>query len=164
MIYKGIVKRVMRQLKYYGRYDAFEEFETLLVPHIAAHRRWYTTIPDLVIQPVPLHPARQRRRGFNQATQFARLLARTLNLPIVDLVSRTRDTMQQVHTDSRVARSNNIRGAFRVRDPQLVKDKTFLVVDDVYTTGSTINEICRTLKRAGAREVHVWTVARAYEG
>ena len=105
------------------------------------------------IIPVPLHSARQRARGFNQAE----LIARELGRPVNDkLLRRRKDTPSQTGL-SRRQRRQNLAGAFEVRST--VKGD-LIVVDDVYTTGSTMNEIARTLKRAGAGRVEVLTVAR----
>jgi ComF family protein len=105
-----------------------------------------------------LHRARQRSRGFNQAE----LLAESLGLPMdTRLLRRRKNTPSQTGL-SRSERKRNLAGAFEVRAKPA---GTVIVVDDVYTTGSTANEIARTLKRAGAIRVEVLTVARvAQEG
>jgi ComF family protein len=105
------------------------------------------------IIPVPLHRSRQRRRGFNQAELIARRLGRPL---LTGLVRRRKNTPSQTGL-SRAERKRNLMSAFEVRGS--IKG-TVIVVDDVYTTGSTMNEIARTLKRAGVERVEVLTVAR----
>ena len=107
---------------------------------------------NLVI-PVPLYRKRERERGFNQAE----LIANRLGLPVnVRLLQRRKNTASQTGL-SRNERKRNLAGAFEVRG---ILTGTIIVVDDVYTTGSTMNEIARTLKRAGAERVEVLTVAR----
>jgi ComF family protein len=107
---------------------------------------------DLIV-PVPLHRSRQRRRGYNQAE----LIARRLGRPVAKgLIRRRKDTPSQTGL-SRAERRQNLAAAFEVRAE--VK-ATVIVVDDVYTTGATMNEIAKTLKRAGAERVEVLTVAR----
>jgi ComF family protein len=107
---------------------------------------------DLVI-PVPLHRSRERKRGFNQAG----LIAERLGMPIAaKLLRRRKNTPSQTGL-TRSERKRNLAGAFEVRGEV---SGTVIVVDDVYTTGSTLNEIARTLKRAGAQRVEVLTVAR----
>ena len=107
---------------------------------------------NLVI-PVPLHRSRERTRGFNQAE----LIAAGLDVPVASRILRRRkDTPSQTGL-SRGERRRNLAGAFEVRGKV---SGTVIVVDDVYTTGSTMNEIARTLKRAGAGRVEVLTVAR----
>ena len=107
---------------------------------------------DLII-PVPLFPSRERARGFNQAE----LIAARLGRPISTHVLRRRKNTPSQTGLSRNERKRNLASAFEVRSG--VKG-TLIVVDDVYTTGSTMNEIARTLKRAGAERVEVLTVAR----
>jgi ComF family protein len=109
--------------------------------------------PSAVIVPAPLHRARERARGFNQAELLARRLGRPL---MTHLVRRRKNTPSQTGL-TRAQRASNLRGAFaaRGRAPEAV-----IVVDDVYTTGATLNEIARTLKRAGTRRVEALTVAR----
>ncbi len=116
-----------------------------------------------LIVPVPLHASKRRSRGFNQAEMIAR--AATSSLPAgfefaPDLLRRTRDTHSQVGLD-REQRIANMRGAFRVMDKDAVKGRTVIVVDDVMTTGTTVSECARVLKKAGAEKVLAATVARA---
>jgi ComF family protein len=103
--------------------------------------------------PVPLHRARQRKRGFNQAE----LLARRLGIPVdCGLLTRRKNTPSQTGL-SRSQRTINLSAAFEV---QRTPPECVLVVDDVYTTGATLHEIAKTLKRAGTSRVEVLTVAR----
>ncbi len=114
-----------------------------------------------MIVPVPLHPRRLRERGFNQAILLADILSRYLRIPISrNNLRRIRWTEPQVNL-SPEDRIKNVRGAFAVRRPELFEDKKLLLFDDVYTTGSTVSECTKVLKRAGAGDVHVATVARA---
>ena len=109
--------------------------------------------PDCVV-PVPLHPRRQRGRGYNQAE----LLAARLGLPIErGVVRRRRDTGSQTGM-TRHQRVVNMRGAFECRGRV---ERSVLLVDDIQTTGATLNELTRVLKRHGARKVEVLTLARA---
>ncbi len=115
--------------------------------------------PDAII-PVPLHPARLRRRGYNQALELARPLSRQLGLPLLrDALQRTRATARQTELDA-VHRRRNVRGAFAARlgDPPPAH---VAVLDDVCTTGATLGECARVLKRAGVARVDVWALARA---
>lgn len=112
--------------------------------------------PDLLI-PTPMHPARRRARGFNQASDIAEHLSRELNLPwATDLSIRNRKTRTQRGLD-RQARLTNLAGIFEVvkTPPPRVA-----IIDDVVTTGATIRLFTNALKRAGAQEVQVWALAR----
>jgi ComF family protein len=114
---------------------------------------------DLIV-PVPLHPARQRERGFNQAGLLAKLLARQSSIPVKPLLERIRYTNTQTALD-RSERMENLHNAFRLRKNADVRGLRMLLVDDVLTTGATLNECARVLKRAGALSVHAATAARA---
>lgn len=114
---------------------------------------------DLVV-PVPLHLARLRQRGFNQAAVMGKPLAKILGIPLhLGVLERAKATPPQVGL-SKTQRRDNIKGAFSVREPSLLKRKTILLVDDVYTTGATLKEASWELLRKGAAQVHVLTFAR----
>ena len=113
---------------------------------------------DLVI-PVPLHPARERERGFNQAALLARKVGRACGLRVgTRMLRRVRATEAQ--SGGRQAREANVKGAFSVARPGQVQDRRLLLIDDVLTTGATVNECAKALLAAGAAEVAVYTLAR----
>jgi ComF family protein len=115
----------------------------------------------LLLIPMPLHPAKLRKRGFNQAIEIARCLGRELEIPVSrSLVKRRKKTVQQTGLNAR-ERARNVNAAFKISpgfrfDPQT----TVAIIDDVVTTGSTVSELAKLLLKAGAREVHVWALAR----
>lgn len=115
-----------------------------------------------LIVAVPLHPKRERERGFNQALLLARELARVTGLPL-DEHSVTRRLHTERHRSGMdaKARRQSVAEAFAVRHPKLVAGKRVLLVDDVFTTGATVSSCAATLKDAGAEEVFVLTVGRA---
>jgi ComF family protein len=113
-----------------------------------------------VIVPVPLDPARQRERGFNQASLLAELLSAHASIPCRPLLKRIRYTTTQTALD-RSERMENLHNAFRLRKNEDVRGLQVLLIDDVLTTGSTLSECARVLKRAGAKSVHAATAARA---
>lgn len=113
--------------------------------------------PDCLI-PVPLHSKRIRQRGFNQAAELTKLLAKQLNLPFsLSLCEKVINTVQQVGLDGE-ARRKNLRNSFRVHSCPY---NHVVLIDDLITTGSTANELARQLKRQGAQRVDVWCCARA---
>jgi len=114
-----------------------------------------------VIVPVPLHRDRLRWRGFNQSLLLAKRLAWRLRLRVEPhALRRIRHTAPQVElSDS--ARQRNVRGAFSVRDPKHIRDRRILLVDDVMTTGATVDVCSRELLDSGASSVEVLTLARA---
>jgi len=109
-----------------------------------------------VAVPVPLHRSRQRRRGFNQA----RALALHLGLPLADALVRARKTESQADLPAE-RRSTNVRGAFSLHPRAVVEDRVVVLVDDVRTTGATLNACAAVLLEAGAAEVRALTAARA---
>ncbi len=114
-----------------------------------------------VIMPVPLHRSRLHYRGFNQALLLARGVADRFSLPLCyDNLYRSRPTRPQVEL-SGMDRVRNVAGAFGLFRPLQVAGKSVLLVDDVFTTGATMNECARVLKEAGATEVKALTLARA---
>lgn len=111
--------------------------------------------------PVPLHPRRRRRRGFNQAEIISRRLAAAKGLQHVNrCLVKTKNPPPQTSLNG-AARRRNVKGAFTVRRPEAVQGRSVLLVDDVYTTGSTIRECASVLKAAGAGEVRALTIAQA---
>ncbi len=114
--------------------------------------------PDIII-PVPLHPRRLRERGFNQARELARPMSRGLNIEVrTDIIERFRDKPPQV-TLSRKQRLKNTCGTFRLRDNP--PKGHILIIDDVMTTGATVDELAKVLKREGVEKVDIITLARA---
>jgi ComF family protein len=115
---------------------------------------------DAII-PVPLHPKREVERGFNQASLLAGELARLKGIPCLDrCLVKTKNTVPQT-TLAGLDREKNIRGAYSVRKAAAVRGKVILLVDDVFTTGSTLGECSSILLKAGAKEVRALTIAQA---
>lgn len=112
-----------------------------------------------ILIPIPLHKKKLRRRGYNQAAELARELGRLLNLLVIDnCLIRTKQTLAQVDLPES-QRKENVRGAFSVGGAYKIKNQKILLVDDVYTTGSTMEEAAQVLKKAGAEQV--WGIAIA---
>jgi competence protein ComFC len=155
---RGIVRQIVHEFKYgrqiYLRHLVARWLQAALDDERLCGRRF-----DVVV-PVPLHPARQRERGFNQASLLAELLSVQISIRVKPLLERTRYTTTQTALD-RSERMENLHNAFRLRKNANVRGLRVLLVDDVLTTGSTLNECARVLKRAGAFSVHAATAARA---
>jgi ComF family protein len=123
-------------------------------------RFWGVDTIDLIV-PVPLHVKRLRERGFNQAHLLVIRWAKREGIPLDGLtLYRGRWTEPQT-TLSRTERQKNMKGAFLLRHKERIKGRRILLVDDVYTTGTTVNECARVLIKAGAEFVDVLTLARA---
>ena len=115
--------------------------------------------PDLIV-PVPLHIKRLKKRGFNQALLLARIFfPEHHHLINFSVLQRKRNTSPQTGMDGK-ERRRNMKNAFVVVDERSVLGKAVLLIDDVFTTGTTVNECARVLKRSGAKEVKVLTLAR----
>jgi ComF family protein len=109
---------------------------------------------------VPLSGRRQRQRGFNQSAELAKELAKKLSIPLLDgCLIKVKNTASQVELSEK-ERKENVKGAFLVKKSAGVKDQKIILIDDVYTTGSTMEECARVLKKAGAKQVWGIVVAR----
>ena len=161
--YQGGLRELIHLLKYDRVRPAASVLGRMLAEAIADLEPGFAAQPPLVI-PVPLFAAKLRQRGFNQSELIARAALKLRpagrEFPLnPGLLARHRDTDSQTGL-TRHQRQENMRGAFRVLNPALVKDRDVLLVDDVFTTGTTISECARTLRRAGAARVWAATVAR----
>jgi len=154
--YAPPVDHFIRELKFHQQLG----LARLLGDQLARRCLTETPRPDLII-PVPLHRARLRERGYNQALEIARPLAHAFGVPL-DFRSllRVRATAPQTGMTVK-ARRKNLRGAFALRNGAAVQDMHVALVDDVMTTGSTVQAAATCLRAAGAAEVDVWVIARA---
>lgn len=159
--YSSEMRLLIHGLKFRDRRNLASLLGTLLV--CAFLESWRQTEIDLVV-PMPLHPARKRQRGYNQAELLAAAFARHTALPVSPrALCRTRPTAPQVGlTDSQ--RMQNVRGAFHCPRVERVSDLRILLIDDVMTTGATAESASQALLQAGAVRVWVLTVARAVPG
>lgn len=117
--------------------------------------------PHFVLIPVPLEKRRLRRRGFNQAQELGKYLAAHFEIPLIsDCLLKIKKTPAQTDLSEK-QRKENIRGAFLVKNKEKIKGKKIFLIDDVYTTGATMEEATRVLKKAGTKEVWGLVVARS---
>jgi len=114
-----------------------------------------------MIVPVPLHARRARERGFNQSAVMARELGKLRGLPVETRVLRKIRNAPPQTSLERMGRLTNVRGAYRTVHPERFRGRTLMLIDDVYTTGSTLRECAAVLAAAGAKEVRAMTVAQA---
>ena len=155
--YGDLVRAALHAFKFGGRRALALPLGDLLAE--AVQDRLPLGLPDLLL-PVPLHPRRERERGFNQSSLLARRLGRAWGRPVRDdILGRVVATPSQTALDA-VARRANVRGAFRLRRPELIAGRHVVVVDDILTTGATLSECARTLQEMGAARVGALTVAR----
>jgi ComF family protein len=155
--YGGAIARAIARLKYNRRPDLARPLGDLLWRALEPHVH---TLRDAVVVPVPLHASRLAERGFNQSALIARPIARRLDAPLLPVaLARIRATPQQAALD-REARMANVAGAFRVRQPARVRTRAVLLIDDVRTTGATVDACTSALIAAGATSVAYAVVAR----
>jgi ComF family protein len=151
------LREVLQQFKYGRKVSLGRPLGRLMASSGHAHFRNVSL--DRII-PVPLHPRRLRWRGFNQSVILGREVGRLWQVPVDPFVLvRSKETLPQTQLPEE-ERRRNVRQAFAVNPAKSIKGKSLLVVDDVYTSGATANECSRTLLRAGAKEVYVFTLAR----
>jgi ComF family protein len=156
--YEGPAIAILDRLKYRNRQEYAEVISPLMVRTLQSH---YSALAFGGVVAVPLHPTRRRERGYNQAALLAEAISRKTGLAYLDhTLLRIRPTPSQTHLDRR-ARAKNVRDAFVVRNAEAVVGKTILLVDDVCTTGATLNECAQALCAAGATAVYGLTFCRA---
>lgn len=156
-LYCGVLRGAIHAMKYQRIYGLVEPLAALLYAQFAFH--WGTQAPDALV-PIPLHRHRLREREFDQAYALAACLSRDTGIPLwPDILVRHRSTASQVGLNAE-QRRRNVRGAFTLRDAQSCQEKTLLLIDDVYTTGATVQECARLFRRAGAARVEVYALAR----
>ncbi len=154
--YVSPAKELIHQLKFRQNIPVAQLLGSVLGARLASEADGY---PQLLI-PVPLSRRRLRERGFNQAVEIGRVVAREVHVPMrVDICQRVRHTVPQVQLDGAAARKRNIRGAFAVT--RTVHGLHLAILDDVMTTGATAAELARTLIRGGARRVDLWACCRS---
>jgi ComF family protein len=153
----GLVRDLIHRFKYAREFHLRRVLGDWLVEAFEDSRLAGMDEPRLV--PVPLHPTRLRERQFNQSEALAEWVARRRGLRMEHPLRRRRHTITQTDFDRR-QRMRNLRDAFALRQNADVKDKSFLLVDDVLTTGSTLDECARVLLEGGAHSVRAITVAR----
>lgn len=154
-LFEGVMRQAILQFKYHNFKALALPLAQLLAEYLAAK-----PLPAENIVPVPLHPRRLRGRGYNQSALLAWELGKLTNLTVVeDTLLRLRDTPAQVKAPSAEIRRNNVAGVFACRDRKL-EGKQILLIDDVCTTGATLDSCAIALNRAGASSVWGLTLAR----
>ncbi len=153
------VRKAIHQFKYSNRQSLTVGLARLMAD------RWHSNpMPSDLLVPVPLHPARQRERGYNQSDLLARALGDMISLPVVTTgFNRVRHTQSQMSLNA-ADRRENVQGAFvyNSRRDNIISDRRVVVIDDVCTTGSTLEACSLALKDAGASTVWGFTLARAH--
>lgn len=164
-IYQNPLKKVIQKLKYKFVSDVAEVLVNLMVEYWARYDAQFLSEikkdrgENWIIVPVPLHPRREKWRGFNQSALLSKILTHKLGLEYAETLKRTRFTKPQVSLKS-WQRKQNIKDAFSLVSSFHPLTSNILLIDDVWTTGSTLKECCYVLKRGGVQKVWAITLAR----
>ena len=153
-LYASPLKELIGHLKFHGNLSYAPLLAQTFVSSLK-HRQ--NNLPECII-PVPLHQQRLRERGFNQALELARIIAKQLHIPVdYTLCQRNKATPFQSGLSAK-QRKQNLKGAFNVEKTQLYKHVA--IFDDVVTTGTTVNELAKQLRQSGVETIEVWAIAR----
>lgn len=152
-----IVKEAIHKLKY----NYIEELSAPLAILVLSHLQAVNCPIDknFIISPVPMHIKKEKRRGFNQSEKIAKLISESTGIPLSASLIKIKETRPQMELNKE-ERSQNIKGCFAVKNGEEFKNKTVLLLDDLYTTGNTMDECAKVLKENGAKEVWGLSVAR----
>ena len=157
--YEGVLRDAIHAFKYNSQKVLCEPLAKLMIDYLAANRILLSSID--VIVPVPIHFAREKARGFNQAELLAFRIGQEFRLPAVsDALVRLSAERAQVDLPLDM-RKLNVENAFSIKNKAAVAGSRVMLVDDVFTTGSTCDAAAAALRSAGAREIHVFTLARS---
>jgi competence protein ComFC len=151
--YEGLIKKIILKIKYEGMFDAIDE----LTEKIFERRELY--IPEnTIITFVPMFKRKERRRGFNQAELIARKVAKKTGREIFPLLEKIKDTPSQTELNKK-ERAKNVRDSFRMKE-KINCPKDILIIDDVWTSGATMEECARILRIAGAKNIRGFVLAK----
>lgn len=157
VIYEGKIRDMIHEFKYRGRLGLEGFLGSLMIEHFP----YPCGVFDIVV-PVPMHISKLREREYNQSAVLAYGLARGIGVRCdLRAFRKIRDTRPQIEFKNEEERRRNVRGAFSVASPGSFRDKSILLVDDVFTTGSTSDECARVILKSGAAGVSVFTLSRA---
>jgi ComF family protein len=160
--YDGVIKQSIKQVKYRLVSEAIKELLSIIPYEQKESLLLYKKLgSDWTVIPVPLHTSRLKKRGFNQAEKLGEYFANSLSFPLNDtIMKRIKSTLPQAQFRDKKQRFENIKNAFVLTSKISIKGKNFIICDDVFTTGGTIFEIAKLLKKNGAAKVMGLTLAR----
>ena len=164
--YNNLLKNIVKSFKYRRALAVWKELCLLIKPDRLMKIVFYSKLirennnPRLSMQPIPLYSKKQRERGFNQAKTISIFFQSFLNLPIVDQLTRVKETKPQAQIKQIKKRLTNIKDAFTVKRGKIIKNNSYIIIDDLLTTGNTAKEAATTLKMAGADKVFILTLAK----
>ncbi|TAH61250.1 MAG: ComF family protein [Gottschalkiaceae bacterium] len=153
--YRGVLRDTIHKYKFEDKAYMYKAFGELMLRTVLNEN----IMPIDIIVPVPLHRRRKAERGYNQSELLAKYLSQNLDIPLdKQNIKRIKRTNIQNKLD-RLERQKNLKDAFKVEDKGVFKNKRVLLVDDIFTTGATVNECSRVIKECGSNEIIVITIA-----
>ncbi len=158
-LYEGPLRRAIIHLKFRRWLRAVEPLAALVVETLTRHENAALREADGLV-PMPIHAFRRAQRGFNQAEEIARIVSQQIGMPLMRRVVRRRFYRRPQVGLTGAERWQNVQGVFEVVQPEVVQSKRLLLLDDVFTTGSTFDACADALKQAGAEEVIAVALAR----
>jgi len=153
---------VLQNLIHYFKYKSFKNFAPFLGELAVNYvKNCKLKIENFIVAPIPLYPIRERKRGFNQAKLLSEFVAKNFNLELVEALKRIKNNKPQVECRDQETRIKNIKNCFAVKNPEKIRAKNILLVDDVFTSGATMNEAVKILKENGAGRIIALVLAKA---
>lgn len=156
-VYNGLIKIIIYNFKF-AKIKKYKEPLAILLSQKIKQEFDIEQI-DYII-PVPLHKERLKERGFNQSELLAKRISKIINKPCITSLKRIKKTLPQ-HSLSPLEKIENIKDAFEIKTKKNLKNKNILIIDDIFTTGSTIQEICKVLLKHGVKDIYVAVLAKA---
>lgn len=156
------VKEILHQFKYRRLLLLESTFEKILERSLKYHKDYFKHHHDYIIIPVPLNIQRYKARGFNQSDVLAKLISKIINIPYyTDVIVRHKNNPPQANIENRIQRTQNVKDIFKINQKKLnlIKNKNIILVDDVFTTGSTLNECAIILKQNQVKNIIVICLA-----
>lgn len=154
---------ILKNLIHYFKYKNFKNLSPLLGELILSYiknSRFQILDSKFLIVPIPLHKKRERMRGFNQSKLLANYIAKKLNLESIDVLERIKNNKPQAYLKDSEERIKNMSGCFQIKNSNSVNSKNILLIDDVFTSGATINEAVKILKENGAKKIIALVIAK----
>jgi len=162
--YNPLLKKIIKNIKYRLAVQVWQEFYKIIEPQVILKLGFYKRLSqDFVIQPIPLSKIKYNERGFNQASLISTFFQKFLHYSIGDLLIRKKEISAQAQIKNKKGRYFNVQGAFAIKPDRrglIYQTPNIIVIDDVVTSGSTVKEAARVLKKAGIKKVYVLALAK----
>jgi len=155
-----VLQKIIQSFKYQGIRNLAPVLGEFLIKYLNSLNSQSSILNSIII-PIPLHKSRERQRGFNQAKLMAEYVAGHFNLPLVEGFERIKKTEPQAKMKNKRERLKNISGCFKINNPESIKEKNVILIDDVFTTGDTISEAVKILKENRCGKIIALVAAKA---